>query len=901
MILTAALALSVAVAPKGFTEGPSVEGVAEYRLPNGLKVLFINDPSKQTTTVNLTVFVGSRHENYGEKGMAHLFEHLCFKETKKFKDVKRLLTDLGGAANGTTWFDRTNYFESFPATDSNLKKALEIEAERLVNTIVTKEKLAPEMTVVRNEFEMGENSPTSVLGDRVMASAFLWHNYRATTIGAKSDIELVPQERITSFYKNYYQPDNAMLVIAGKFDETKAAQMVLDTLGKIPKPARSVAPTYTIEPTQDGERTVTIRRVGGTPVLMAAYHVPAGTDPDYAAVNVMESLLSSAPAGRLYKDLVETKKAAKVSCEGYRLKEPGAFICTAELRASDKPDEVRNLLLSSLEGIAKKPFDAKEIDRAKTVIGKEYDLLLNDSESIGIALSEFAAMGDWRMLFLHRDRVAAVTAADIARVGEKYFKPSNRTVGEYVPTEKPDRAEIPAVGDLSPVLSSYKGKEALAKGEAFDASPKNLDARTITSSLANGMKLALLPKKTRGETVQAELVLRYGTESSLQNTRAASEMAIRLLSRGTKSKTRQQFKDALDQLKAQVGFRAASQGVVANIEVRRPQLIQTLSLVTEALQSPAFDDKELEEARRAMLADLERAKDDPQTLGSTALRRLMTVYPKGHPLYAPTIDEQIADLKAVKVDDVKGFHKSFYGAQNGFLAMVGDFDVKEMTELFTKQFGNWKAASPFTRIPNPNKPIEATASVVPTPDKPMAFFAAATRIQMKESDADFPTMMLADYMLGGGFLSGRVPQRLREKDGLSYGAGTQLAVSPFHDNAALVGFAIYNPTNVEKVEQGFKEEIARAVSSGFTEEEMKAAIGGMMQAREGRRGDDRAVAGALTENLEVGRTFAFEQQYDDKVKTMKLDELNRVLKKYVDPAKFAIVKAGAFKTVTAPK
>jgi zinc protease len=895
------LAIGLSAAPKGFTEGPSIEGVSEYRLSNGLKVLFINDPSKQTTTVNLTVFVGSRHENYGEKGMAHLFEHLCFKETKKFKDVKRLLTDLGGAANGTTWLDRTNYFESFPASESNLKKALEIEAERLVNTIVTREKLAPEMTVVRNEFERGQNSPERVLGERVAATAFLWHNYGSTTIGAKSDIELVPQERITAFYKTYYQPDNAMLVIAGKFDEAKAAQLVMETLGKIPKPARAVPQTYTVEPTQDGERSVTVRRVGGTPLFIAGYHMPAGTDPDAAAVDVLVRTLGNSPSGRLYTSLVETKKAAKVGCESYSLKETGFAYCQVELRSGDKPQEVKEVMLAALEDTAKKPFDAAEVERAKTALLKQVELLLNDTENIGIMLSEFAAMGDWRTLFLQRDRIAAVTVADVNRVAQRYLKPSNRTLGDYVPTEKPDRAEIPDMVDLTPVLANYKGRAAMAKGEAFDSSPKNIDTRTVNKALPNGMKLALLPKKTRGETVQGVIQLRFGSEASLQNTAAVARLAARMLSRGTQSKTQQQFKDALDKLNAQVSFRPDTQGVSVSIETRRPQLNDTLALVIEALTQPAFESKELETAKREALAEFEQRKDDPQQMAFRAFFRKMNAYPKGHPLYVPTFDEQIADTKAVEPAALKQFHAKFYGAQSALASFVGDVDVDALSAVLAKGLGSFKSPEAYVRIAEPFRANEAGDSVTKTPDKAMAVMATGMRVPLKDNDADFPAMMMADYLLGGGFLSGRVPQRLREKDGLSYGAGTGLQASSFEANSLFFAFAIFNPTNLGKVERGFSEEVAKALEGGFTADEVKQGVAAMMQARETERSNDSQVAATLVQNLDVGRTFAFEGQLDDKLKTLTAQDVSGTLKKYIDLKKMSAVKVGDFKGVPAPK
>ena len=234
----------------------SVEGITEYRLANGLKVILFPDPSKPTITVNITYLVGSRHEGYGETGMAHLLEHMVFKGTPKHKEIWRELTEHGTRPNGTTWFDRTNYFETFDATDANLEWALDLESDRMVNSFIAKKDLDSEMTVVRNQFEAGENDPSEVLLARIYATAYLWHGYGRDTIGARSDIENVPIERLQAFYRNYYQPDNAVLVVAGKFDEAK-------TLG--PSRTASARSRCDALATSRSSRPVTTSPPGATP------------------------------------------------------------------------------------------------------------------------------------------------------------------------------------------------------------------------------------------------------------------------------------------------------------------------------------------------------------------------------------------------------------------------------------------------------------------------------------------------------------------------------------------------------------------------------------------------------------------------------------------------------------
>jgi len=212
--------------PAGLTQVTSVEGITEYRLPNGLQVLLVPDESKPTTTVNVTYRVGSRHENYGETGMAHLLEHLVFKGTPTTRNVWADFTKRGLRANGSTWTDRTNYFASFAAHEDNLRWYLSWQADIMVNSFIAKADLDTEMTVVRNEFESGENSPGRVLFSKLLAGMYDWHNYGKDTIGARTDIENVDITRLQAFYRKYYQPDNGTLTLDSQFGRAKCREWV---------------------------------------------------------------------------------------------------------------------------------------------------------------------------------------------------------------------------------------------------------------------------------------------------------------------------------------------------------------------------------------------------------------------------------------------------------------------------------------------------------------------------------------------------------------------------------------------------------------------------------------------------------------------------------------------------
>ncbi len=879
--------------PKGIERVTSVEGITEYRLANGLRVLMFPDQTKQTITVNITYLVGSATENYGETGMAHLLEHLVFKGTPKHPNIPQELTAHGARPNGTTWTDRTNYFETFAATDENLNWALDLESDRMVNSFIAKKDLDSEMTVVRNEFELGENSPFRVLLNRTIATSYLWHNYGKTTIGARSDIENVPIERLQAFYRNYYQPDNALLLIAGKFDEPKTLALVDKYFSPIPRPSRTLQKIYTSEPTQDGERSITLRRVGDTQFVQALYHVPAGSHPDFAAVEILTQVLGDTPSGRLHKALVEAKKASSIFGFGFQWRDPTIAIFGAEVRQGDSLDTARDTLIQTIEAIGTNPPTKEEVERARAQVLKEIELAMNNSDQVGLTLSEFIGAGDWRLFFLHRDRLRRITPEEVTQVASKYFKPANRTLGLFIPTPKPDRAEIPATPDLNAALKDYKGDATMAAGEAFDPSPANIESRT-TRSDAGGIKLALLPKKTRGGKVVAQMVLRYGDEQSLMNRTAAARLAGGMLMRGTTKHSRQQIQDELDRLKARAFVFGGPTQAGLSIETTRENLPAVMRLVAEILREPVFPANEFELLKQESLAAIEQQKSEPTQIAFTAFNRHLSPYPKGDVRYVTTTEENIAELKAVTLEQAKQFYKDFYGASHAQLAVIGDFDEKEIAKLATDLFGNWKSPKPFVRVPTLFKDVAAVNHLFPAPDKANAFFAAGFNLKIRDDNPDYPALLLGNYMLGGGFLNSRLAARIRGKDGLSYGVGSGINVSSLDEYGRFTATAIYAPQNVEKLEAAFKEEIARMLKDGFTTEEVEAAKSGYLQSREVSRAQDNELAGRLNNYLFLNRTLLWDAELDAKLRALTPEQINAAMRRHIDPSKITIVKAGDF-------
>ncbi len=872
----------------------TVEGITEYTLDNGLRVLLFPDDSQEKVTVNITYFVGSRLEGYGETGMAHLLEHMMFKGTPTHDDIWKSLQAHGAQFNGTTWLDRTNYYETMPSTDENLTWALGMEADRMVNSKIAQEDLSKEFSVVRNEFEMGENNPLGVLEERIVSAAYLWHNYGKSTIGSKSDIERVPATRLKAFYEKYYRPDNAMLVVAGKFDPKRALDLVGQTFGAVAKPATPIPDSYTVEPVQDGEKQVILRRTGDSQYVGVLYHGVPGASADYVPMQAAADILTDEPSGRLYKALVEKKLATRVWNEGYPTKEPGYFLFFAEVPKGKALGPVRDKMISIIEGLAKTKITPAEVNRFIAKSDKQMELLMTNSQRIAILLTEFAAMGDWRMLFVSRDRADKVSPDSIATVAGNYFKRSNRTVGMFTPVndKQIDRAPLPKQPDVVALTKDYKGRADTSQGEVFDASYDNIEKRTERYTLKGGMKVALLPKRTRGKKVEGRIAVYYGNEKVLKGKTTAADLVADMLMRGSKKHSYQQLKDELDRLKATVSIDSMKPGMaMVNISTTHENLLPVIALMAEVLEQPTFPKDQFDLVTREQLTDLEGNLQNPQALAINQLRRTLTPYPKGDVRYVPTLPEQIQLIKKTKVSDLARLHKTYWGATYAKAAFVGDFDAAELKAALEKDFSGWKSRKPYKRIEQKYIAAKGSDKVIRTPDKKMAFILAAKTLKLRDDNPDYAALTMVGYVLGGG-ASSRLLNRLRQKEGWSYGAFGAIQAGSQDTLGALFGGAILAPQNADKGMTAMLEEIKLLFDKGIPKKELDDAIAAYLKKSKSQLASDSYVVNQLARDLEIGRTLAFDAKLDDKISKLTPEVVQKAIKKHLDASDLALIKAG---------
>jgi zinc protease len=883
------------------TKVASVEGINEYRLDNGLKVLLFVDNSQPKVTVNCTVFVGSRHEGYGEAGMAHLLEHMVFKGTDLNPEIPKALKDRGASFNGTTWVDRTNYYETLPASDENLEFAIRLEADRLVNSKILGEDLASEFSVVRSEFERGENNPIGVLRQRMLSAAFQWHNYGKSTIGNRSDIERVPVDNLRAFYRKYYRPDNAMVIVAGKFEEAKALDYLQKYFGVLEKPKQPLPATYTVEPPQDGERITMVRRVADIQAVGAVYHVPAGGDPEYPAIDLLAEVLTDEPSGRLYKSMIETKLATGVFGSSEGLHDPGTILFLAQVPLDKSLEKAESTMIETLENLVDSPITEEEVSRAKQKILNQRERAAARSDSLAISLSDWAAQGDWKLYFLYRDGIEKTTAAQVQVAAQKYLVRNNRTVGRFIPSDRSDRIQIPERPNVIDLVKDYKGREAISAGEQFDPSPSNIESRLIRGKLASGLPYAFLPKKTRGSTVNLTLNLRFGDEKSLIGKAAACDLLGEMLMRGTKNLPLQKFNDKLASLKATVRASSRPQVLSISLETRSEHLSDVLEVVEDMLRNPAFEEKEFELLRDQVLTSLESQKSDPQALANLAVSRALNPYKRGDIRYLPTIEEEIEDFKKLSINDIGELHAKYLSGTEGEVAIVGDFDAKEMEPKLSKMFADWKSKVPFQRAAmTATTDVKLPLQSIETPDKANSVYFASQQYSLRDDHPKYPALLIGNQVLGAGALSSRLGDRVRQKEGLSYGVNSNLASSSIDERTVFYITAIANPKNRDKLVQTIDEEVRKLVKDGITSQELKDTVQGYLQNQQLIRSRDVGLAGLLANNIFTGRDMSYYEKLESAVSQLTVDAVNDAIAEYIDPETLVIATAGDFQSPTPP-
>jgi zinc protease len=931
LCITLALTLSSLAAQAQLALVRTIDTISEYSLPNGLQVLLVPDASKPVATVNITYRVGSRHESAGQTGSAHLLEHMLFKSSGRVVDPKQEMGALGMRFNGTTNFDRTNYFASFLTSDEQAAQRMDYMLTWLAGMMsqakFTRVDLDSEMTVVRNEFERAENDPGRVLGDRMRAAAFTAHGYRHSTLGAKSDVENMPLEALYAFYRKHYRPDNATLIITGRFDEAAVKAKITSEFAAIAKPAVALPTTYTLDPVQDGERSVILRRVGGLATTAVLYHMPAGGTREGAAARVLAEALRQR-GGPLARGLVARQLAVTEWASYAATREPGYLVTGVGLpdKVDGTTDEQYGIKAYASAAVLAKvvetyqPTDT-EVQTARASLLANVRATLRDAESMAQTLSEMVAMGDYRLLFGLYAALDSVTPDEVRTLARSYLVASNRTAGTYLPVaaeaaatlarsptiSTPNTAQLIASNalpesakkDVSPVSATNVGSSYRAKAESFDISYPALVQRTqqghLTVTGAPGLKLAVLPRATRDDRVTGALRLRWGTAESVKGSGALAPMIAPMLMEGTSSMNGAQIKERLQVLDARITFTSTPGFLNAGLEFPANNTQAVLELLSQLLNDSQFTKPAFERTQRAMLATMQTLKADTASLAANALDRSYRpkrLYGEGDPREVRAFDESEALIKQASVETLRTYWQRFGSAQVGELVLMGPLAFAPVQTQLQALWGEWASKEPHAPwVAEYAQPQTDKSTMLPIADKANASYLGRIAVSMNLSDADYPALFLGVQILSRQGLW----QRVREKEGLSYGVASNLNTPVVGTAAAIDINASFAPHNAAKLRSAIREVLLEKREQGFNSFEVGFAKSAIVSRRVELRAQPANTVGEIANNLRFGRPLDYGAKFDTAYQQLDTAAINAALKKHLNPDLLWEVVAGTFK------
>ncbi len=889
------------------------KNVVEYRLPNGLKVLLLENHTAPVITLLVLYKVGSRNEGVGYTGSTHFLEHMLFKGTKKHNPDKGngiddLLTQVGAYWNATTWFDRTSYFEVVPAEYMEL--CVELEADRMRNLLLRQSDHDSEMSVVRNELERGENYPEEALEKDLYALAFREHPYHHPTIGWRTDVEGVSMERLREFYNTFYWPNNATVVLVGDFKPEEALSVIEKHYGKIPAAPHPIPEVYTTEPPQEGERRFEINRAGDLARILIGHHVPEATHKDNYALAALRHILGSTyeRSSCLYKVLIDTSLAAETFARHDDLHDPGLFIIGATVTQDVETQHVEDAIYAELERLSREPVSEEELNRAKSSNRKGTILAKADSSSLAFMLGEAESKADWHWLMEYDDNFDAVTPEDIRRVVATYFNKSNRTVGIFIPNQiemSPEQmaAALEAqfineeVGDENHDLADLMADKpvvAKAKVKKPKIHTSSFASRLVKKVLPNGLTV-LLMQNPGTESVGICGILKAGKYFTADGHNSnLAELVADLLPKGSTKYSKMQIAQTLENMGIAAGleFSVDNYRLSFGTHVVSGDLPMYLDLLADLIRNPLLSTEELAKTKIEWRSRFTEALNNTRSMAWNKLRR--TIFDPKHPFYEKTFEEQMIDLEGVSLETVHATHKKLFSPKGMIITVVGDTDLDEALQHISDKFGDWQGEEPSAvHIPQAALPKKSSRIDVALPEKKSTDIVIAHPTDLQRTGKDFYAAKLANAALGQDTITSRLGNVVRDRAGLTYGIHSAFSDTAFGSAPWSVSLSV-NPKNVEKSLSLVSQVLSDYIENGISSEELAKETGRAVGAFTVGLASSLGIARAVTEFEFLGLGPAELDNMSKNYAAVTKPQVDAAMKKYFHPDKAVTVVAGTF-------
>lgn len=893
--------------PQGIEHIQTLDGIQEYRLSeNGLRVLLMPNPGLPVATVMVTYQVGARNEVAGTTGATHILEHMMFKGTDRFNssdgsDYSSEMERIGARSNATTYFDRTNYYATLPS--EYVAHTIELEADRMRNLRIREADLASEMTVVRNEYERGENSPVSTLIKEIYSAAFVAHPYTHPTIGWRSDIESTTPEKLRAFYDDFYWPENAVLTVIGGFDIDATLEAVQQFYGAVPKAPHTIPVVETIEPKQLGPRRLIIERSGQVGVVMTAFKAPAGAHEDWAALSLIEQIVGADKTGRLYRALEDQGKASSTFTYAPQLRDPSLFTLGAYLTAEATHEETEAIILNEIKKLIGGGVTVDELARAKSVIQANTVYGRDGPYAIADQINEAIAMGDWTNYVNLPKAIQNVTAKEIKRVAAKYFIRNHSTTGWFVPQQSSTVAHL-----SHSAHGPHYFRDPAVFGPSHNAPETNAHSSASThASVSQAPLVDFSSHMQRASIAGIEIIaidmpihdvvsfvgsFAAGETLSPVDAPTLAGLTALMLDKGTQRNDRFAIAERLDTLGAGIGFSASAHSLGFSGQFLREDAGAVMGLLAEQLREPAFDAEVLETLKSRQSAGLLQAIDNPDYRANAQVARLL--YPKGHPNYSDEIDVLLEDLKATTISDIAQFHADHYGPKSMRLVFAGDIDFEQLTAAVEFAFEGWSGGVDYpAELPTQLKNIQQSKRIhIADRTSVAVHYAQNTGIQ--RNDDDYIPFMLGNYILGGSFNS-RLMQAVRKQQGLTY------SIRSGHSGDILTPgnwslSASFSPALLDQGLAATEAVFTEWYEQGINPAEVQKAIDTLSGAYLVGLSTTARVAGQVLSFVQRGFDPEYIDEYPQHLRTVTAEQVNRTIRQHLKPQQHTLVVAGSLNT-----
>ena len=857
-------------------------GFESWRLSNGFRLILLPYPSAVDTRVELAVRTGSVQEGYGETGMAHLLEHLLFKSAGNIPDVKQELTRLGVHWNGTTTPDRTNYFETFSANPDILKSILHLEAARFGAAHFTQNDLTSEMTVVRNELERNDNSPQSQLYRTLFRESFLMHGYGHPTIGARSDIENAPFSALQAFHDKHYRPDNAYLIISGRFDVPQTLELATALFSPFKNPATPKPTDWTLESPGPVRGQALISMPNAQRQGAVAWRIPSEFDAQTTAIEIGLSALCDPDWGSLRKALVlDQQSAASVHCSASTLNRAGLVIASATALPHDSAplSQLATQLAEHLEKMAAQGLSRAQFERAKKEESDSYERLIPNHQSVAALVSSAESAGSWLLAFARHKQSEQLTLDFINQALKAWIQESARTTVlvdnglSQAPALPP-----PPVPDRLLLSESYADPWA-GTSDPMPTLASDLARVVQRQTLPNGDQLALLSRNNTGSRTWLSVVIDSGNGEALKGRALDCSMASSLAAAGGGGYNRDQLNKKMAELKTRFTLGVAS----FSLETQGADMTPAFDILLKAFASPDFPHTEFERTRSALINSLVASQKDPAAQAANVAALRFDNYPDGHPHKPMHSTETLERIKALTLDGAVECKKIVGQPGHLRIAASGPLTLEALVQWdqqIRSQLGS--SSIPYERIIDPPPPLspDTTPIRIEAPAQSNARILGQALLAITDAHPQFPALYLALKALGGDAQS-RIWNRLREKDGLAYSAGSQISIASLDPRSMVSFYATATPSKVAEAQQALQEELAQVLSQGFEPAEIERVQKRFMEDRKQALSRESGVVDFLLQAELTGHDYDWIIAYDQRIGAVDATQATQALRTWL--------------------